>query len=47
MIKYILQLMEEIEQDKPLSDFHEANGRYVFPERWNSLKKMLKRLQST
>ena len=41
MIDYILQLMDEIEKNKPLSDSHEINGRYVFPERWILLRRRL------
>ena len=41
MIDYILQLMDEIEKNKPLSDSHEVNGRYVYPDRWEYLKERI------
>ena len=44
MIDYILQIMDEIEKNKPLSDSHEVNGRYVFPERWILLRRRLLRI---
>ena len=45
MIDYILQLMDEIEKNKPLSDSHEVNGRYVFPERWILLRRRLLQIE--
>ena len=41
MIDYILQIRDEIEKNKPLSDSHEVNGGYVFPERWILLRRRL------
>ena len=41
MIDYILQLIDEIEKNKPLSDSHEVNGRYVYPDRWEYLKERI------
>lgn len=41
MIEYILKLMAEIEKEKPLSGSYEGQGRYDWPIRWNTLKKML------
>jgi len=42
MINYILNLMEEIEKDKPIYD--DLNCRYMWESRWNFLKKTLERL---
>lgn len=47
MIEYILKLMAEIEKEKPLSDSYEADGRYTWVIRWNTLKKMLERLNGS
>lgn len=47
MIEYILNLMAEIEKEKPLSDSHASQGRYDWPIRWNTLKKTLEILDGT
>lgn len=41
MIDYILKLIAEIEKNKPLSNSHEVNGRYVYPDRWEYLRKRI------
>lgn len=42
--EYVLALMAEIEKNKPLSGSNEADGRFTWCERWEALRKMLKRL---
>lgn len=42
--EHVLALMAEIEKNKPLSGSDEADGRFTWAERWESLRKMLKRL---
>jgi hypothetical protein len=39
--EYVLALMDEIEKNKPLSGEHEPDGRFLWPNRWEYLKKML------
>ncbi len=41
MFEDILKAMDEIENIKPLSDSQEINGRYIYPDRWNLLKRKL------
>lgn len=42
----ILYLIKEIEESKPTSGQHEPDGRFVWPERWETLKRMVNRARS-
>ena len=40
--KEVLNIMEDIEKEKPLSGQHEPDGRFVWVNRWEYLKKVIK-----